>query len=147
MYHSSLLSFSLPFPFLSLFYSFSTMDSTISQEKKRHFGTRVSSSHWLFFLFFLFFCGAQSSRTIFFFVGPENVPLATCCIHTLTPLCCRAICNEISLKPCAIYARNPPAKGPNEHIFGPHKTGFLPPANPIFICTRCLPLPPNPHPQ
>ena len=94
--------------------------------------------------YLVFFFVGPGLADPFFFVGPENVHLATCCIHTVTLLCCRAICNEISLNSCAIYARNPPARGPNEHIFGPHKKGPLPPANPILIFTRCLPPPPPP---
>ena len=88
---------------------------------------------------FLCFLWGLSSLT-FFFVGPENAP---CFIYPLTLLCCRAICNKNDLNSYAICVRNPAARGPNEHIFGPHKNGPLPPANLISIFTHSL-IPPSP---
>ena len=98
------------------------------------------------YLVFLF-CGARA-RWPPFFAGPENVHLATCCIHTVPLPCCRAIRNKNSLNSCAIYARNPLARGPNEHIFGPPSscksdfdfhTLFTPPSPPPIASLQQLP--------
>ena len=65
----------------------------------------------------MFFVGPELADL--FFVGPENVPLATCSIYPLTLLCCRAIYNKNYLNSYAICARNPGMGTQRTHFRAP----------------------------